>query len=30
MLDILKQPDHEEYESFRDWLVDEFDPAYFD
>lgn len=30
MLEILKQPDHEEYESFIDWLGDDFDPEYFD
>lgn len=30
MLDILKQPDHEEYESYSEWLGDEFDPEYFD
>ncbi len=30
ILDILKQPDHEEYESFIEWLGDEFDPMYFD
>jgi hypothetical protein len=30
MLEILKQPDHEEYKSFIEWLGDEFDPEYFD
>lgn len=30
MLEILKQPDHEEHESFIEWLGDEFDPEYFD
>ncbi|MBI9035529.1 MAG: plasmid pRiA4b ORF-3 family protein [Bacteroidales bacterium] len=30
MLDILKQPDHEEYESYIEWLGVEFDPEYFD
>jgi hypothetical protein len=30
ILEILKQPDHEEYESFVEWLGDEFDPEYFD
>ena len=30
MLEILKQPDHEEYESFIEWLGEEFDPEYFD
>lgn len=30
MLEILKDPDHEEYEEYTDWLGDEFDPTYFD
>lgn len=30
MLEILKQPEHEEYESYIEWLGGEFDPAYFD
>jgi len=30
MLEILKQPDHEEYESFIEWLGGEFDPEHFD
>jgi hypothetical protein len=30
MLEILKQPEHEEYESYIEWLGDEFDPEYFD
>lgn len=30
MLEILQQPDHEEYESYIEWLGDEFDPEYFD
>lgn len=30
MLEILKQPDHEEYESYIEWLGYIFDPAYFD
>ena len=29
MLEILQQPDHEEYEDYLDWLGDEFDPEYF-
>lgn len=29
MLEILKQPDHEEYESYIEWLGGEFDPEYF-
>ncbi len=30
MLEILKQPEHEEYESFVEWLGDDFDPKYFE
>ena len=30
MLEILKQPDHEEYESYIEWLGSDFDPEYFD
>jgi hypothetical protein len=30
MLEILKQPKHEEYESYIEWLGDEFDPEEFD
>jgi len=30
MLEILKQPDHEEYGSYIEWLGEEFDPEYFD
>ncbi len=30
MLEILSQPDHEEYEDYMDWLGGEFDPGYFD
>jgi len=30
MLEVLKQPKHEEYESFMEWLGGEFDPEYFD
>lgn len=30
LLEILKQPDHEEYESSIEWLGDDFDPEYFD
>jgi len=30
MLEILKDPDHEEYESYIEWLGEEFDPKYFD
>ena len=30
MLEILKQPDHEEYESYIEWLGGVFDPERFD
>ncbi len=30
MLEILMQPDHEEYDSYVEWLGEEFDPEYFD
>ncbi len=30
MLEILKQPDHEEYEEYVEWLGEEYDPKYFD
>jgi hypothetical protein len=30
MLEVLKDPEHEEYESYIEWLGDEFDPEYFD
>ncbi|MDP2364546.1 MAG: plasmid pRiA4b ORF-3 family protein [Ignavibacteria bacterium] len=30
MLEILKQPKHEEYESFVEWLGGDFDPEEFD
>ena len=30
MLEILKQPDHEEYESYIVWLGGKFDPEHFD
>jgi len=29
MLKILKKSDHEEYESYMEWLGGEFDPKYF-
>jgi hypothetical protein len=29
MLEILKQPNHEEYQSYIEWLGDDFDPEYF-
>jgi hypothetical protein len=29
ILEILKQPNHEEYESYIEWLGDDFDPEYF-
>jgi len=30
MLKILKQPDHEEYETYIEWLGEDFDPEDFD
>ncbi len=30
MLEVLKQPNHEEYKDFVEWLGGEFDPEYFD
>jgi len=30
MLEILEQPDHEEYESYLEWLGGDFDPREFD
>ena len=30
MLDILTQPDHEEYEHCYEWFDDDFDPKHFD
>lgn len=30
MLEVLKDPNHEEYEEYVYWLGDEFDSAYFD
>ncbi|MCD4735574.1 MAG: plasmid pRiA4b ORF-3 family protein [Bacteroidales bacterium] len=30
MLNILKEPENEEYESYIEWLGGEFDPEYFD
>ncbi len=30
MLEILKQPEHEEYESYIEWLGGKFDSEYFD
>ena len=30
ILEILKNPKHEEYESYIEWLGGEFDPEYFD
>lgn len=29
ILEIIKQPEHEEYENYMEWLGDEFDPEYF-
>jgi len=30
MLDILKNPKHEEYQTYREWLPEDFDPTRFD
>lgn len=30
MLEILKNPEHEEYNEYLEWLGEEFDPAFFD
>jgi hypothetical protein len=30
MLEVLKNPDNEEYEDYIEWLGEEFDPEYFD
>lgn len=30
MLEILNQPDHEEYMDYMEWLGEKYDPAYFD
>jgi hypothetical protein len=30
MLQVLKDPNHEEYESYMEWLDEDFDPKYFD
>lgn len=30
MVEILKQPDHEEYKSYLEWLGEVYDPKYFD
>lgn len=30
LLEILKDPDHEEYDSYLEWLGGKFDPGYFD
>ena len=29
MLNILEDPSHEEYENYKEWLGEDFDPAYF-
>ena len=29
MLEVLKQPGHEEYDDYIEWLGEEFDPSYF-
>ena len=30
LLEIINQPDHEQYKEYKDWLGDEFDSEYFD
>jgi hypothetical protein len=30
LLEVLKDPDHEDYEEMREWLGDDFDPNMFD
>ena len=30
MLEVLKQPDHAEYDSYIEWLGGAYDPEYFD
>ena len=30
LLEIMNNPDHEEYKSYVDWLGNKFDPEYFD
>ena len=30
MLEVFKDPEHEEYESYIEWLGEEFDPEFFD
>jgi hypothetical protein len=30
LLDILKHPDHEEYEGYLEWVGDDFNPEHFD
>lgn len=30
LLEILKNPDHAEYEAYIEWLGEEYDPKYFD
>jgi hypothetical protein len=30
MLDIIKNPGHEEYEDYKEWLEEDFDPEFFD
>ena len=30
MLEVIKDPEHEDYEELRDWLGEEFDPEFFD
>ncbi len=30
LLEIMKDPGHEEYEMYKEWLPEDFDPEYFD
>jgi hypothetical protein len=30
LLEVLKNPSHEEYEDLREWVGEDFDPTYFD
>jgi hypothetical protein len=30
ILNLLQKPDHEEYETYKEWIGEDFDPEYFD
>jgi hypothetical protein len=30
ILEVIRDPQHDDYEEMREWVGDEFDPAYFD